>query len=67
LRVAAVASNRLEGSEEPDTVWLNTHIESTTQCSSTWFLAEWIGENMREEQGFPDKWSVAEQHLQACD
>jgi hypothetical protein len=41
LRIARVASDRLEGAEAPDTVGSSMSVASTTQCSSI-FLQSWL-------------------------
>ena len=68
LRVPAVAtdSDRIERLAPPDRVWLEYAYRKhhpVLQYLPT-KLAEWIGENMQEELGFPDKkdpnkWSVS--------
>jgi hypothetical protein len=73
LRVAAVASDWLERAGAPDTVWLEyaySKYHPVLQYLPT-KLAEWIGENMQEELGFPDredqhKWSVSELNNILC-
>jgi hypothetical protein len=54
LRVAAVASERLEHAEAPDTVWLEYpyHKKDQVFLYLPTKLAEWIGKNMQEELEF---------------
>ena len=67
LRVSAVASESIERSGAPDSVWLKYAYRKhhpVLQYLPT-KLAEWIGENMQDELGFPDKqdpdkWRVSE-------
>ena len=57
MRVSAVASERIERSGAPDSVWLEYAYRKhhpVLQYLPT-KLAEWIGENMQDELGFPDK------------
>ena len=52
-----VAPERIERSEPPDSVWLEYACctnHPVIQYLPT-KLAEWIGENMQDELGFPDK------------
>jgi hypothetical protein len=67
FRVAAVASDWLERAGAPGTVWLEYAYSKHHPVLQylPMKLAEWIGENMQEELGFPDredprKWSVSE-------
>ena len=67
MRVSAVASESIERSGAPDSVWLEYAYRKhhpVLQYLPT-KLAEWIGENMQDELGFPDKqdpdkWRVSE-------
>ena len=65
--MSAVAPQRIERSAPADRVWLEyaycKHHPVLEYLPTN--LAEWIGENMQDELGFPDKkdpkkWSVAE-------
>lgn len=66
-RVSAVAHDRIERAAPADRVWLEYAYRKNhpvLQYLPT-KLAEWIGENMQDELGFPDKkdphkWSVSE-------
>ncbi len=67
LRVPAVASESIERSGAPDSVWLEYayHKHHPVLQYLPTKLAEWIEENMQDELGFPDKvdpdkWSVSE-------
>ena len=69
LRVSAASSDlgMIESSQAPDHVWLQYAYRKdhpVLQYLPT-KLAEWIGENMQDELGFPDKrdpnkWTVSE-------
>jgi hypothetical protein len=57
LRVSAVASESIERSGAPNSVWLEYTYRKhhpVLQYLPT-KLAEWIGENMQDKLGFPDK------------
>ena len=65
--VSAAATNAIERSGAPGRVWLESayrKLHPVLQYLPT-KLAEWIGENLQDELGFPDKqdpakWSISE-------